>query len=116
MPRQLFSEGTCWSVPHDFAAAATNHLLVAAPDAGKALYITDIVLTNVGTAGTIKFVEDPAGTPAAITPTFAIAVNTTVAIHLDTPIELTAAKALGITSVSCVAHGILVNGYTTQKV
>ena len=115
MPRQLFAEGPCFNIPHDFAAAATNHLLMAAPGAGKALYITDLVLTNVGTAGTIKLVEDPAGTPANITPTMAIAVNTTVAIKLDTPIKLTANTALGITSVSCVAHGIQVNGYTAEN-
>jgi hypothetical protein len=114
MPDFATARGDCWNVSHDFASAATNHLLVAAPATGKALYITDIVLTNVGTAGTIVLVEDPAGTPAAITPTMAINTNSTIAIHLDTPIKLTAVKALGITSVSCVAHGIQINGYTAD--
>ncbi len=116
MPRHLFSEGPCFKVVADYAGAQTNAVLKATPGAGKAIYITDIVLTNVGTAGTIKLVEDPAGTPVAVTPTFAIAVNTTVPIELDTPIKLTANKALGITSVNCVAHGILVNGYTAENV
>jgi hypothetical protein len=95
----------------NFAAAQTNTSLVAAPGAGLSLYITDIVF-SCDTAGNFKLVEDTGGTPVDKWEVMYFAANGGCAVHLKTPIKLTANKDLGITSVNAGNHSINVCGYT----
>lgn len=93
------------------STAQTNNELVAAPGAGLSLYITDIVVSNGATAGSIRLVEDTAGTPVIIMNELYMAVNGGAVMQFKTPLKLTANKNLGYTSTSVTTHTITVSGY-----
>lgn len=93
----------------NYAAAQTNTALVAAP-ATNSLYVTDLVVSADG-AGSVKLVEDTAGTPVTKAGPYYLAANTGLSMHFITPIKLTAAKNLGVTSTGAVNHTVTVTGY-----
>ncbi len=102
---------TIWSAAAAFGAAQTDTEVVATPGGGLSLYVTDIIISNNGTAGSVKLVEDTASAVDVLEVMF-FAENGGAVINLQTPIKLTANKNLGITSVSCTDHSITVCGYT----
>lgn len=84
------------NVNSNYAAAQTNTSLVSAPGASKRLVVVEIIYSK-DTAGTMKLVEDPAGTPATkFGPHYFPASGGMVATKMYVP--LTANKALGITT------------------
>ena len=105
------SHPNAWSVTETNGSAQTNNELKAAPGAGLSLYITDIIISNGGTAGSVLFVETT-GTPVTVIEKLYFGVNSGVPIRFITPIKLTANKNFGFTSASVSTHTILVNGYT----
>lgn len=100
-----------WSLFEDHTSAQTTNQLKVAPGTNLSLYITDIVISNGATAGTVKIVEDEGGTPVQKTQTFYLAINGGAAIHYKTPIRLTTNKSLGFTSGTVTTHSIEVHGY-----
>jgi len=93
------------------STAQTNTVLKAAPGANLSLYITDIMISNGATAGDVRIVEDPAGTPVIKIPKLYFAANGGASKHFNTPIRITANKAIGYTSTTVTTHSILVSGY-----
>lgn len=103
--------------PNGFAAndnqssAQTNTVLQAAPGANLSLYITDIIISNGATAGDVRFVEDPAGSPVIKIPKIYVAITSGAVKNFVTPIRITANKAFGYTSTTVTTHSVLVCGY-----
>lgn len=96
---------------HDSQAAAqTNTVIRAAPGAGLRFYITDFILSNGATAGTIRLVESTAA-PVDLIPPLYFAINTGACKHLHTPIQLSVNANLGYTSVGVTSHSVFVTGY-----
>jgi len=101
-----------WMVNENHSSAQTNNTLKSAPGAGKALVITDVIISNGATAGTVKIVEDESGTPADLMGPYYLAVNGGAVINLESPKRLTANKSLGFTSATVTTHTITISGYT----
>lgn len=101
-----------WKVNENHVTAQTNNQLKAAPGANLSFYITDIIISNGATAGTVKLVEDEGGTPADIFGPYYFAVNGGICKRFATPIRMTANKSLGFTSTSVTTHTVTVVGYT----
>lgn len=102
---------TIWTATDVQAAAQTDTVLQAAPGAGLSLYITDIIISNGSTAGTVEIVENTASS-TTILETMNFAVNGGAVINLQTPIKVTENDNLGYTSVTVTDHSITVCGYT----
>jgi len=102
---------TIWSATDTQAAAQTDTALQATPGAGLSLYVTDIIISNGATAGTVKLVEHTASA-ADIVELMYFAINGGCVINLKTPIKLTANKDLGYTSATVTTHSITVCGFT----
>jgi hypothetical protein len=97
-----------WHVSADYGAAQTNASVKAAPGAGIALYITDIVISNGATAGNITLLDGSGGTVLfEIYP----AINGGATISLKNPIKLTDNTALCITSTTVTTHSLFVAGF-----
>lgn len=101
-----------WKANENHSSAQTNNELKAAPGAGLSLYVTDIVISNGATAGTVKLVEDTGGTPADLLGPVYLGINAGMSKKFATPIRLTADKNLGFTSTLATTHTIFVSGYT----
>lgn len=99
------------SATENNATAQTNNPILSAPGAGLSLYITDIVISNGATAGSIKFVEDTGGTPVTKVQETYMAINGGAVMNFTTPIRITANKDFGYTSTTVTTHSITVNGY-----
>ncbi len=93
------------------ATAQTNNPIHSAPGASLSLYITDIVVSNGATAGSIKFVEDTAGTPVVKVQETYMAINGGAVMSFKTPIRVTANKDFGYTSTTVTTHSVTVHGY-----
>ncbi len=100
-----------WDTSDNQSTAQTNNELKATPGAGLSLYITDIIISNGATAGNIKFVEDTGGSPVDKVEVMYFAINGGAAIHLTTPIRITANKNFGYTSVTVTTHSITICGF-----
>jgi hypothetical protein len=100
-----------WSANENYATAQTNNALKAAPGANLSLYITDIIISNGATAGTIKIVEDTAGTPVDKIGPLYLAANGGMSKRFATPIRITANKDVGFTSVTVTTHTVTLSGY-----
>lgn len=103
---------TTWSTNENHATAQTNNALVSAPSGSLSLYITDLIISNGATAGTIALVEDTGGTPATILGPYYLSANGGFCKKFATPKKVTAAKDLGFTSVTVTTHTITALGYT----
>lgn len=101
-----------WTYSHDETSAQTDHEVVAAPGANLSLYITDIVVSNGATAGTIKFELDTASAKTQVGGTKYLAINGGWSAHFKTPYRITANKNFGFSSVTCTTHSVEVHGYT----
>lgn len=97
-----------WNASADYVAAQANAIVVAAPGAGLKLYITDIMISNGATAGNITLLDGAGG---AVKFELYPAINGGVSCNLRTPIALTAATALCLTSTTVTTHTITVSGY-----
>lgn len=95
----------------DHTSAQTNNQLKTAPGASLSIYITDVVVSNGATAGSLKLVEDEGGTPAQIGGTMYLGINGGAVINWKTPKKLTANKSLGFTSTTVTTHSIEIHGY-----
>jgi hypothetical protein len=85
------------NVNTNYTSAQTNAVLVSAPGASKRLVIVDILYSR-DTAGTMKLVEDTAGTPTAKCGPHYFSNNDGIS-HPKTYIPLSTNKNLGITTV-----------------
>lgn len=95
-------------VSADYASAQTNTSLRAAPGAGLALYVTDIMISNGATAGNITLLDGSGGTVLfEIYP----AINGGVSMNLKNPIKLTDNTALVVTSTTVTTHSVFVSGF-----
>jgi hypothetical protein len=101
-----------WRATENYSTPQTNNELVSAPGAGLSLYITDIIVSNGATVGSVKIIEDTGGTPAEILRDMYFAVNGGAVISLRTPIKVAANKNIGFTSTSVTTHSVSVYGYT----
>ncbi len=99
------------SASENNATAQTNNPILSAPGASLSLYITDIIVSNGATAGSIRFVEDTGGTPVIKVQETYMAINGGAVIPLKTPIRITANKDFGYTSTTVTTHSITVSGY-----
>lgn len=100
-----------WTYAADYAAAQTNTSLVSAPGAGLCLYVTDFVVTNDATAAiTAKLLDGSGGTNKS--GTHKIPASGGIVVNLRTPIKLTAATALCLTTVGVSNIAVFVAGYT----
>ena len=97
------------SPPHVEGAAVTLHEIVAAPGHGKRLVITRLLFSVGGTAGTLAFLADPAGTPVAQGPTWYAPVNSSQS--LQCLFVLAENTNFGITTVTVVAHSFACEYY-----
>lgn len=97
------------TVNHEETSAQTNHELIAAPGAGLSIYITDIVVSNGATAGTVKFVESTASSPVIKVPAMFLGINGGAVMNFKTPIRITANTNFGLTSATVTTHSVLVN-------
>lgn len=96
-PLSLTESTDSFNINNNYSSAQTNTSQQAAPGASKRLVVTKIVYSR-DTAGNMRLVEDPAGTPATkFGPHYFPANGGMVAV--DVYIPLTANKALGITTV-----------------
>lgn len=100
-----------FSATENHATAQTNNELVAAPGAGLSLYITDIIVSNGATAGTIKFVGDTGGTPVTRIEVLYLAINGGAPIQLKQPLKIATNTNFGFTSATVTTHTIFVSGY-----
>lgn len=103
--------GSIWSANDTETSAQTDKELVATPGSGLSLYITDIIVSNGATAGTILFEEDTASAKTVKVPKLYLGVNGGAVMNFKTPIKITANKNFGFTSATVTTHDILVNGY-----
>ena len=100
-----------WSANENHATAQTNNELKAAPGANLSLYITDIVISNGATAGTVLITEDTGGTPATKLGPYYLAANGGMSKRFATPIRITANKNVGFTSATVTTHTVSLSGY-----
>jgi hypothetical protein len=92
----------------DYAGAQTNATVQASPGAGLKLYITDIMISNGATAGNITLLDGSGGT---VIWEIYTAINGGCVANFRTPIVLTTATLLAITSTTVTTHSIAVQGY-----
>lgn len=115
-----FSGRNLWQITAMDAAVTTADALVAAPGAGKSLYITSVIASCIGTAATVGFCwlqDEDDNILLALTPTGDTdigAAGTSFSIHLDKPIKLTANKALEVKSSQLATLAITVQGATAE--
>ena len=94
-----------------YAAPQTAAQLQQVPTSGNALYITDIVISNGNTAGTVSLVEDTDGAKTVVINKLNFAINGGAVINFQTPFKLTENEDLGITSTGVSDHSITIVGY-----
>ncbi len=105
----LGARRTFWARTGSTAAALTNTEMLAAPGAGKAIYITDIHLSNEGGAANQISVLDGSGGAAMFNHYFAA--NQGITASFRTPMVLTANTALCVTTTAADHAIIEVGGY-----
>lgn len=101
-----------WRVNENQATAQTNNALKAAPGSNLSLYVTDIIISNGATAGTVSIVEDTGGTPATLLGPYYLAINGGMSKKFATPVRVTTDKDVGFTSVTVTTHTVSLLGYT----
>jgi hypothetical protein len=94
------------------ATAQTDNPIVAAPGNNLSLYITDLIISNGATAGTVLIEEDTGSTKAVLLGPYYLAANGGLCKKFLTPVRVTANKDIGYTSVTVTTHTVTVIGYT----
>lgn len=93
-----------------FTSARASYELVAAPGANKALYIKELILSNGGTAGDIKIIENTASAVVKI-PKLYTAANDGHGLYFERPIQITENKNIGLISTTVAGHSVLIRGF-----
>ncbi len=94
----------------DGSSALTDQAVKAAPGAGKAIYVTDIVFSS-GSASTINMFFEEA-TTKVLGPYYLEAIDGRgMSLHFQTPKKITDNTALTVTTSAAIAHTIDVTGY-----
>lgn len=99
-----------WQAQHSETTAQTNHEIKAAPAGSLKLMLTDILISNGAVAGEVKLLDGSGGT---------VLLHVYLApygggfFQFHTPIILTAATALCLTSVTVTTHTLTVSGFTS---
>jgi hypothetical protein len=101
---------SAWTATDYFTSAATFEVR-ATPGAGKSLYLTDFLISNGATAGTITVVEATGGAKTPLVGKMYFAVNGGATSNFKTPIKVTANTNLGIDGSSVTTHSVTFNGY-----
>ena len=104
--------GTTASVTANYSSVQTNTEVIAAPAAGVSIYITDLLVSNGATAGYITIIEDTSSAVVKIQ-RLNLAANGGASIQFSTPIKLTAAKNLGVTSSTADDFSLTISYYTS---
>ena len=99
------------SATANYTAVQTNTALVSAPAAGISIYLTDVVI-SANTAGYVTLEEDTASAQTVLVQRLNFADDGGCSISFSQPIKLTAAKDLGITSVTTDDFSVTVCYYT----
>jgi len=99
-----------WRYTADYSTVQTGAQLVAAPGAGLSLYLTDVIISNGATVGSIKIVEN--GTVTDIIENLRLAANGGAVINFRTPMRLTANVNLAVTSTTTDTFSVSVTGFT----
>lgn len=102
-----------WVAFENHTTAQTDNPIKGTPGAGYRLVITDIILSNGATAGTIKLVENTASA-SDISATYYFAINGGMAMPMSGVIRLSENVDLGFTSATVTTHTITVLGYTEK--
>jgi hypothetical protein len=112
----LGRDGDAFKTNNNYAAAQTNTAQQAAPGANLALVVKTLTYSSDGTAaGSVKLVEDTAGTPADVAgPYYFPATAGAMEVVFDPPIQLTTNKNLGITSTGVTNLTVTITGYTAS--
>jgi hypothetical protein len=105
-------DSTAWTVTENHTAAQTNNVLKAAPGASTSLFITNLIVSNGATAGSIKIVEDTGGTPVDIVEEIYLGVNGGAQITFYPPLQVTANKDVGFTSTTVTTHSVTIQGFS----
>jgi hypothetical protein len=93
----------------DHNTAQANHSVIAASgSASTSIYITDIMISNGATAGSVQILD---GSGGAVLWYMYCAINGGCAIQLHTPIKLTANTAVCYTSTTVTTHTVAVGGF-----
>ena len=100
-----------WSYNTVYGSAQTDAAVKATPGGNLSLYITDLIISNQGTAGSCFFEEDTAGAKTKMTATLYLAASGGAVVSFKTPLRVTANKDFGFTSVTMGTHSIQVLGY-----
>lgn len=102
--------GASLAIDNETTAQANKALVPGV--VGQSYFITKIVITNGATAGSLKLVADPAGTPVDLTPLMYFAINSNSNPTFDSsPIKVPVGKGVGFTSTTVTTHGIQIFGY-----
>ena len=91
--------------------AGSDVQIIAAPNAGYSLYITDIMISNKTTAGSIYFEADTASAKTKVTSVIWVPVAGNVLLNFAQPIRIPANKNFGYTSVTETDMTLSVNYY-----
>ena len=111
-PVQIVYPTTPLDAQDNQAVAQTDTVLQATPGIGLRFYVTDVILSNGATIGSIKLVENTGGGPSTdITPPLYFGVNGGTHFQFNTPIRTSLNVDLGYTSVLVTTHGVKVLGY-----
>jgi hypothetical protein len=106
-------EGASFSIPHDLATALTNHEIKAAPALTYRIYITDITIDMGATSRLVQILDGSAGT---VLWQSTLTAGTSINLKFATPIQLTAATALCVTSAgNSVGAFLRVGGFTSRN-
>jgi len=93
----------------NYAVAQTNTQLVAAPEAGTRLYVTDVILSAGTQGGDVRLLNGSGGS-AVVGPVW-LPVGGSLAHHFAVPVQLNQATALCLTSQNVTTHSVTVHGY-----
>ena len=106
--------GNAFTTNDNYSAAQTNDAIQAAPGTGLALQVKTLTFSSDGTAaGSVKLVEDTAGTPVDIAgPYYFPATAGIINIIFDPPLKVTTNKDLGVTSTGITNLTATTTGYT----
>ena len=99
------------SATANYTAVQTNTALVSAPAAGISIYLTDVII-SANAEGYVTLEEDTGSAQTVIVQRLNFADDGGCSITFSQPIKLTAAKDLGLTSVTSDDFSITVCYYT----
>jgi hypothetical protein len=94
------------------AAIAENASLKVTPGAGLSIYITDYMISNEGTANTVRLLNGSGGAAKLM---WYVPVNTSFQGRFNVPIKLDANTALCLTTTAADHCVVYVNGFVARS-